>query len=1075
MNIRFDQPEWLLLALLAAPLILLGWQTFRSMDRLRRTTALGLRSLLLLAIAIILAGPRMIDEHDRITVIGLLDISDSVQRFGQLPRPPDADHAANIQYLRDWFRKATKTKATDDRFGLIVFDGQATAISTPVRGRHVDDNLDVTMIDGTNIADAIRLGLAMFPADTIKRLVLLSDGNETIGDALEAAAQAAGLSSADIEIHQPRDSRLDANHTSRATPPGVPIDVAPIAYNVTRDAQIVRIEAPSTARPGQTVNLRIVMEATAPMAADLTLLREGARVDLNGAPGGGTSRRIELPAGQSVQTAQVVLAETPVNRFEAILEPVDPDDDALPDNNRAEAFTATPTKGKTLVLDTRGVDNPIADALRNAGLPVESGPPSLLPTDPLGLQAYDLIVLDNLAAYDLDREQHELLARYVNDAGGGLVMIGGDRSFGAGGWNGTALEEILPVELDPPKELRTPTAALVLVLDKSGSMGYDVAGARATQQQIANNGAAMAVESLHAGSLVGVVTFDFVAHEHVPLQPNDDPKAIADRIRAITPEGGTNIEPALRMADRMLRGVKVQKKHVVLLTDGRSYSRDMDALVDAMAADGIRITTIAVGDDPDEELLARMAQRSGGEYFAVRNPAMLPRVLVDSVQVINKPLIKEGEFRPIVRPTGSTLTAGMDSAPPLYGLVITAPRPDSHAAAGLQRIDREDNSSSASSTRRAYIGGPVTIEMSHPDGEPLLARCQAGLGRVAAFTSDADGSWSRAWLNWPGYAPFWTQLARTIARPTMSHDAELTTSISDGRLLMTLEVTRGEEGFLDYLQVDGTAYTPDRRSVPVRLAQVAPGRYEGSIPAPSAGNYIVALNPRSGNRHLAPVIGGTSQSTGRELARYQSNLALLEQIVQRTGGRRLDIDDPLEANLFDRTGLTPVISSLPAWRPFAWLALALFLLDVACRRIAWSWTAIRNRIVETSAMARLRHARGAEVATVLASLRTVATQVDQRLDAQSSGVDKAHPESPLKPPPEHTYEPPAPSGAPDAPAVARAIDTLLGRRSSDSKPPTESSQPSAQRDADAAPDADSPISKLAAKRRAKKRLDDPET
>ncbi|MHC4106831.1 MAG: VWA domain-containing protein, partial [Planctomycetota bacterium] len=700
MNLHFDHPAVLLLGLIALPVVAVGWVNLVGLDRVRRVIVVGLRALLLAALAIMLAGPHTIQEHDQLTVIGLLDVSGSVRRFANLPATDELARHSNLEYLRRWFRQATQTKTPDDRFGLIVFDGQAIAIATPTKGEYVDDNIDMTMMEGTNIAQAIQLGLAMFPPDTAKRLVLVTDGNETSGDTYEAARRAAAAPGGQ----------------------GVRIDVLPIAYRVSSDVQIARVETPPSAQPGQTVTVRIILESTAPTSGRLILRHEGTEVDLNGRRPG-TSRRIEVPAGRSVHLAQVPLGETPVNRFEAIFEPDVTEADALADNNRAEAFTSTPSKGTVLVVDSRlpaqEGPNALAQTLEQAGIPVRAEPPDRFPTDLLSLQAYDLIILDNVAAVDLDRQQHELLSRYVNDLGGGLIMVGGENSFGAGGWNGSALEDVLPVELDPPKELRLPTAALVLVLDKSGSMNRPVAGTRSTQQEVANEAAALAVESLRADTLIGVVTFDIITHVRVPPRRNDDSRWIADRIRGITAGGGTNLGPALRQAHRMLASTDVAKKRVVCLTDGQSPTAGLDQIVKAMAADGIKLTTIAVGDEADRVTLERLAEIGGGTFYTVRNPRILPRVLVDSVQVINKPLVKEVPFVPVVHPTGSALTAGMDAAPPLGGLVVTAARPDP----------------------------TVSVEMTHPDGEPLLAHWQAGLGRVAVFTSDAQGNWSNQWLD----------------------------------------------------------------------------------------------------------------------------------------------------------------------------------------------------------------------------------------------------------------------------------------------------------------------------------------
>ena len=185
-------------------------------------------------------------------------------------------------------------------------------------------------------------------------------------------------------------------------------------------------------------------------------------------------------------------------------------------------------------------------------------------------------------------------------------------------------------------------------------------------------------------------------------------------------------------------------------------------------------------------------------------------------------MLKEVPFVPVVRPTGSALAIGMESAPILDGLVITAPRDDQQ----------------------------VTVEMTHPEGEPLLVHWQAGLGRVAAFTSDSDGGWSQRWTGWPGYATFWTQLVRTITRPATSPDTELVTVIKQGRLSITLEAATGDQGFIDYLTVDGVVYLPSGESLPVQLRQTEPGRYEasdsqdqGQVFLPSRGLMSSAMLP----------------------------------------------------------------------------------------------------------------------------------------------------------------------------------------------------------------------------------------
>jgi len=1034
-SLHFDHPEFLLLALLAIPLAVLGWMGLASMDRLRRATSISLRILLVIAIACALAAPRTIRTHDHVTVIGVLDVSGSIRRFAQLPELgslDDSEARTTIQALRSWFREATTTRGPMDRFGLVVFDGEATVVSAPSRSDYVDDNIDLVRMEGTNIAGAVRLALAMMPPDTARRIVLVTDGNETVGSALEAARRAAGVSAA-------------RNEAGRG---GVPIDIVPITYNVVGDVQVARVETPPFARPGERVTVRMALEATRDTPGRLSLLREGVPMPITA--DGKTSRALVVPAGQSVELATVELGETPVNRFEVVFEPDDPRDDILPENNQAESFTVTPAPGAVLIVErSPDRDGALEQALRAGQMRVEARPAELLPVDLLSMQNYELVILNNIPAHELTPQQQEMLARYVSDLGGGLIMVGGNDSFGAGGWAGTPIEDVLPLDMSPPKELILPSAAMVLVLDKSGSMRAPVAGARSSQQEVANEGAALAIESMREDSLIGVVTFDFVPHELIPLQRNDDPERLANIVRSIIADGGTDIEPALRMSYRMLQHVDVDRKHVVFLSDGQAPTAGLEELAHAMVQANIRLTTIAVGEDADRDTLEKLAEIGGGDFFLVRDPRTLPRILVDAVQIVNKPLIKESPFVPVVHASGAALGASIQDAPSLGGLVITAKK-DSPL---------------------------VTIELTHPDGDPLLAHWQAGLGRTAAFTSDAEGEWSSRWLSWPTYQTFWTQLARAIARPPGEPNAELFVTTDDDMIRLVLDTSAAPEGGSAYMQVDGTVYTPSGEALTVRLRQVGPGLFEGSAPAHEAGNYIVVASPRRGERRLAPVIGGVTRPTGVEYRRYRSNLALLNELVTVTNGRKLAIEAPEEAALFDRSRLPSSMSSLPAWPLLVWAAIGLMLLDVACRRIAWRTshvTALAAAVVRVPTKARTRGAQA-----TLSTLRS--TGVVSRAPRHVShvqGGETREGDVPMQryvPVTPRVESPAAPGDeserrAPTEEEIRKALEALRTQSTGDAKPAASSKKPTD--DAPAESDVSETTSRLLKARR--KARDEPQ-
>ena len=985
MTLVFDHPSALWIAAVVLPMAALSWWMLRGTTVVRRVLIIGARAVLVLALAIILANPAIEHSHDDVTVIGVMDVSESVRSFGRMPAENGAVTTGIIERMRQWLRTASGQRQPNDRVGLVIFDGRATTIAAPTRGAIVDAERSRLESTGTNIEDAIRLAVALFPSDTARRLVLMTDGNETTGRAIEAARHAVGI-----------DGRP------------IPIDVLPLPYRAIQDVQIERLDVPPAARPGQAITVRIVVNATHPTRGRLGLRREATPIDLNGDEPG-TDRMITVPAGTSIHRTTVLLGEEPVNRLRATFVPDDEAIDVIATNNQAESVVATPGKGRTLLVTTRddADGNWLAGVLRDAELQVDVRTPAALPEDPLSLQNFDLVILDDVSAGEVAPIAQELLARHVTELGAGLLMVGGSGSFGAGGWMGTPIADVLPLELDPPPDVILPEAALVLVLDRSGSMRQRVAGALATQQQVANHAAVRAIESLRENSLVGVISFNRRGSVVVPLQQNLDREATAQRVLAIEADGGTSIVAGMRAAYEMLKDVDVERKRVVCLTDGRDEldedGTQLLALSRAMQADGIGVSTIGVGDDSDFDLLNAVATAGGGEFFPVLNPRSLPRVMVDSVQIVNTPLIKEGRFVPRRIATGSTMTAALLDTPPLDGLVVTAPRADARA----------------------------TIELEHPDGEPLLAHWQAGLGEVAAFTSDAGGAWSSAWSTQESVATFWVTLARRLERATLNPGAELQVTLEGDEIRVSYEATNEADGFVDYLQVPGRIYGPGGQTTEIKLDQVAAGRYEARLDAPEAGSYVVALAPRRGRRQMPGVIGAVTRSTGDELRRYEPNHALLQSIATESGGRVLDPALPRGTDLFDRADLSPTIA-LRSIGPLLLLAgIGLFLADVTVRRLAWRrmpavpQTQPRRDRTTADHLRERRAARHAAPAPESAAAPARSAQDVLRNLSRN-------PSAPL--PDEQTPKPAPPSAKPTAPRdqdaeiTAEAVRRALGRQ-----------------------------------------------
>ncbi len=937
MTLRFEQPEWLLLILLAVPVAAVAWRWMVAMSPARRWTVVVARLLLIALIAGMLSGATAIRRTDRVAVIALIDISGSVQRFADAGRAPDGRRLRITDAVRDFLRTASRNRAPDDLLGIVVFDGSAAVVASPTRVDVLDRPLDLTMTEGTNLAGAIRLAAAMFPPDAARKLVIFSDGNETEGKALEAAMEIAGPG---VRVESGDPDSLAASGTTRPASRaaaargvggvggwrgwggGVSIDVVPIPYNLSREVVLESVDVPPQAPSEATITVRVVLDATDTATGTLLLTREGEPVDINGEQPG-LGRRLSLAPGRNVETIQVPLDAGRVHRFEAIFEPdtvryVDGAEgfagDTITLNNRAQAVTLTPGSGTVLVVDGVSGGNPqglgatLPRTLAAAGMQVETIAPEGLPTDLLSLQSYDLIILQSVAADAVPTATHELLASYVSQLGGGLVMVGGPGSFGAGGWKGTPLEPILPVRLDLPERLVMPAAAIMLVLDNSGSMSLPVGGSMRMQQEIANEGAAMAVKTLDKTDLVGVIVFNSWHDIIVPLGPNENPDATAATIRGIYPDGGTLLPPALEEAHNQLRAVNASIKHVVVLSDGISVDKErLPEIAKKMAEDGISVSAIAVGDGADTQALSLLAQEGGGAFYRVTDPHLLPRIFLRAVRVVRTPMIREAPFTPIVLPTGSPVVEGVGQPPQLRGLVLTQPREDP----------------------------TITYAMEAGPQEPLLAYWNAGLGRVAAFTSDAHAQWAEPWIPWPGYARLWTQLARQIARPPADRRAELATEIAGDELRIRLDAMGDDGRPLDLLTVPGSVYTPQGEKLELQLVQTGPGVYEGAVPAGASGNYVILLTPRQGEQLLPPVIGGVSRATGAEFRRLRSNITLLRRLADATGGQYHELSRPRSADLFDRSRIRPTEARVPLWRTLLAWAIVVMLLDVGTRRIAW--------------------------------------------------------------------------------------------------------------------------------------------
>jgi Mg-chelatase subunit ChlD len=676
-ELDFSHPWYLAVAVIAAgAAVLVHRSSLAGLPPERRRICLLVRVVMLGAFGLALAGPSFSLPARGLEVLFLLDRSASI--------PPEAQ-ARQLALVRD----AARQIPPHVRVGVGAFGAVPAVVVEPRAAIKLDRIREQVNVQGTDLAAALRFGTAYLSPDAERRLVVVSDGNETTGDALEAAAAAAA--------------------------DGVEIDAVPIEVSHPREVLLERLDAPPVAKRGEPLELRLVGRSTASFQSTVRLLRDGELV---------AQKPWKLKPGVNVLTFSQSLAREGVHTWEAILEAAG---DEIPDNNRALSFTRVSGKPRVLVVEGRhGEGVPLASALRERSLQVERAGVASLPSSAFAYSGIDSLVLVNVRADQVSPEQMRLVRSAVRDLGVGLVMVGGDQSLTAGGWRGAPVEEALPVEMQAPRRHETPEIALVLVIDSSSSMGAPLGAT--DKLSYARQAAQAVVPELRPEDELGVVAFADAPTWVVPLAKNRNRDAAVRSIDAISAGGGTNLYPALVTAYEALLRSRAAIKHMLVLTDGQSVGGDFLNLAERMARNRVGIATVGVGEGADGKLLSAIAQRAGGRYYPAVRWEALPLVFQRETRLASRAALVEEPFRP--RSEGdSELLKPLPAAPPLLGYVVTTAR----EAAGVEV------------PLWSHRGDPLLATWRYVLGKAAVVTSDAQARWAAPWMADGGGYFSLFW------------------------------------------------------------------------------------------------------------------------------------------------------------------------------------------------------------------------------------------------------------------------------------------------------------------------------------------
>jgi uncharacterized membrane protein len=827
--IELTRPHFLVL-LVALPLLV--WMMRRSLADLtpaQRAVCFAVRALILTLIVLALTGLRWLLPSRDLAVLFAVDDSASIA-------------APAREAARAFVAESMKAAGSGDTTGVIGFASAAELWQPPMTSAKPAEKWPaIAERKATDLGRALDFASAIFPANGTKRLVLLTDGNDTGGRAVQAA------------------SRLK----------GVELSVVPLRAETTPEVLVERVEVPRRLKQGEPFDLTARIRSSVETAAKVKLYQNQFLLE---------TRDVALKPGVNEFRASNLKADGSFIAYEV---EVVPERDTAVENNRAQATASLRGQPRVLLVEAEEArTRPLATALRGEKITVETRAASGLPRTIEDLQQFDLFLLSDVSALNLSREQMDLYRRWVQDFGGGFVLLGGENSYGVGGYYRTPIEQMLPVRMEHEDRQDTPSVAMLVVLDRSGSMTAQAGGQ--TKMSLANQGAVFALNVLQPRDQFGVTAVDTRVHVVTPLQPVAAKSAVEQKILAITAGGGgIYVYTSLADAFQRLRDVSARIKHVLLFSDAadaeekaagemsdgtRTGGNSLD-LAAAMLASKITTSVVALGSEQDKDtaFLRALAERGNGRFYLTSDATTLPQIFsTETMKVAQSSLIEEPSLAVPVKP--NAITAGFDwaQAPLLLGYNATKPKPTGEILLATER------------------------------GEPLLATWRYGLGQSAAFTSDAKARWAAEWLQWPGYGKFWTQLVRGLMRKSEQSGFQVNASESGDRLDLVIDALRLDGGFRNELPVTVTMRAPDGTSTSLNATQDGPGSYRASFPLPAEGTMLV--NVSSPDLPDGGCTFGHTRSYPREFLRTEVDEPLLRELAAIGGGKY----DPTPPEIYAR-------------------------------------------------------------------------------------------------------------------------------------------------------------------------------
>ncbi len=802
--VHFSDPWWLLVLAITPWVWWMHEAGAARHGRVRGSLVLLARLAVVGLFAVVLARPHAVRRDDRLNVVYAIDTSHSVGE-------------SSVRRAIDYMLATTADKPATDAAGLVVF-GREAGVELPPLESFPFEALNVQVPrDGTDIAKGLSLSAALCPDDRPARIVLVSDGASTGGDLPRVLDELASR--------------------------GIAVDVVPIAYEHDDEVWVERLDVPVRVKRGETYEATAIVSALAPGTGTLTLRENGAVV---------AEVPIEWRAGKNRFALPIYLRQPGYYEYAATIEPA-AGRDGWRENNTALNAVFLEGRGRVLVvIDPAGEPADSAHfirALKQGERLVDVVEAPEMPDSTSALLPYHAIVFVNVPAEEISAAQRTAVHDAVFDLGTGFLMVGGDQSFGVGGYRNTSIATLLPVELDVSQRRIIPKGALAVVLHTCEFASGNTWAKRITKS---------ALDVLTAADEFGVLAWDYEGGEAwiVELQEVGDPSQHYPAINSAMIGDMPSFAPTMRLALKSLQASDAATKHVIIISDG-DPSPPPPALIEQYAAERISISTVTVFPHGglDQNTMRNIARATGGRYYQPSSASALPRIFTKEAKTLARNMIVEQTVRPVFD-FPSTALKGIGEVPPLHGFVLTAPKSRAEVALRTETADHV---------------------------EPILAAWRYGMGRTAAFTSDLSARWGRDWLQWDRYRAFVNQLVSDVARANRQGDLTMRTHTTGDRgvIQVTDEARAGRT-----LAMQGIVRRPDGETIAVALEQTGPRTYRGVFPVEGRGRYrITVVGAGGGGAERA--VGGLVVAYSPEYLRFRADPVALDTIARSTGGRVL--------------------------------------------------------------------------------------------------------------------------------------------------------------------------------------------